>query len=1321
METYGTTVLLDLSYLAPGEWHDVFCYAEELPPPEPQSGETTSMQPTKGMTPSAIESTRTRFRTKGPPFTADGWHCVAGRPCSISAAAVVSEQPLPGAGRVMVRTDRCPGPCRCSGAEDIWHKGAVCTVVKQGPFVEPVRGDKLDPNLVDMIDPRGAWCYVDPDSCDDATLSNHTALFVSWTACSYEASVNDSAVRTVSGFPRHGVAISSSGSFSWGRTPILADGGIYRICWCGSLGEDMSSSTCSQEADFRLTAGLLHISGPSASQRRSDEVQCLAGRPCQVEHFDGHALFDGSRLAVLPAVAGSCHWSPSNSHESLYPPGFPQHGVSLPAYNDGRSYSWGNSPVVAEGGRYLLCWCGARPAEASQHRRRTGRLSEDKMAMEAYSCDGARPDGGSGFLMHAGFLLLVGPQKTFVATCPLGVECQLHNIQGYGLQGGDRLMVLRSCGQAAQAPTTWWLGRDVSFDLHTNESATHVFEDGRHPDEGMPSGWTRGGWSVWASLSEEMIAGLGFDLSPVARGSYGFPNGGVAIGVSEGSATNPDGNQYSWGGPTWALVGEYKICWCGESRGIPCTHPEHFSAEAGAILVTGPKVLPGAHQAFTAIRGKPLLISNVEGFQLKAGVQLAIVDEYTICGGEAARGVPGNGISHTSKDGSTFDWGSDALSVFPGKYRICYCANVGNCAGHKDFRSFAGILEVKGPSSNSATKWFCLIGEPCNISGVIGDGFSTGDRINVMSNCGEGTAPEGFTNQGKSIATHKVTGVTSPSWTFTLPIPKVGGQYAVCFCPAESMCASGVDFFQQLGQVVFAGPNPSALYLCYEWRPCTVSLLGAGLRNGDRVLVMPEGSSCTSHERVNGWPLEGLSLPAFAGGRSISWGMGDGLQHQIRAQAKVYALCWCSVELQLRDYKRNVGLMNISHEDPCTHRNTFVTTAGHIRIGTYKEYMYTLRPPQSHRRHDTNYGYFLAAPLPLLVCILFGACCRHRRASRVDPEAPQVSAAKWTKFDQLKERKAFAFGTEMLMILRRNVREALAKAKNQPTDISLKTYPDFTKPVSGLSWTAKRLAEEGQPSRVAREGRLPSRQPRPSSATSSAAPSNSQESNSDDHARNEMGIPEMPSAPKAPFRPAPPTSSPAALPMVEHPYQLDLENADNAEETRAIKAMMNAASKRQASMSHISPPTLDLDFGTHPMISRVLHWEEAALGRNKAELAPTLARAACNNGHQPPPPPPPPPPERKRLGVPPSPSLGPLPTAPSSEPTSPPPLPSTATPLWTRGARPAVPRSGRASTSRTERTRQWEAFQEMHVQVEVQDRGGEDIPTGTSASPSLLE
>eukprot|EP00747_Dinoflagellata_sp_TGD_P086382 gnl/TRDRNA2_/TRDRNA2_163267_c0_seq1.p1 gnl/TRDRNA2_/TRDRNA2_163267_c0~~gnl/TRDRNA2_/TRDRNA2_163267_c0_seq1.p1 ORF type:complete len:1739 (+),score=198.28 gnl/TRDRNA2_/TRDRNA2_163267_c0_seq1:112-5217(+) len=933
----GGSMGIEILDLLPGTRYDIYCYSEErlgeLPP-------DVDVPPVEGMNAPAVALTRTYVKTKGPSPEDTGWHCVTGRTCQIGNLA---GEGFTESDKIMVRKTPCAGSCRCNGQEDVKHKGAFCSPVSQDILVRAPDPEFTGLAAVDFPDPRGEWCYVNEGDCfDEEPSPTFPELLISYAVCAFKYPV-DRKNSGPPGFPPSGMStfeglggdseVVRLATFHFGSDPLMTPGYPYHLCWCNG-----TAQSCTTEYDFRLSVGTLHMAGPTKLQIDSNMV-CVAGVPCVLRFFDGHALDEGARVVVLPDGPSGCAYIPPPGEE-VRVPGFTNDGVSLPSSDGGSTFSWGDTPLLAEGGTYILCYCGVAGGEEE--------------------CPDMRPFDGEFFLMKAGTLTVLGPRVAEeLKLCGVGVDCILTDVEGAGLRGGDRVIVTSNkCGDSVSAPLGWagengmpldekplgWL--DGGF-LRYGPNFTTAFERGMDQDDILDSYGDR--WLDWDdddSGASEVVVLLPDNTTatvttkkrvkpePPPRGVYGFPHKGM-------SAPQPLSAHFAWDAPVLAAPGYYLLCWCG--AGQECSKPENYKVKVANLWLIGPWIAPGYSQVFMVVRERACEVNNMVG-DLPASSQLFIAAD--LCGGPAAPGAPRDGFSLASPDGYNFKWGPQGVDTPPGKWNLCWCANVGSCPRSRDYRSFAGVLIVKSPSTYR--RFYCTAGYPCLIDNIEGEALSKEDRLMVMTVCGHGTGSPAFTSGGRSLET-----ADDGSW-FMLPIPLKSGDYRVCWCAAETLCAHGSDFSTDIGTLEIGGPDSSMFYrVCFQWRPCEImKFVGGSLSKGDRLRVVKGISDCQGVlPPVEGFPNGGVALPSPSADGSIhTWG-----SELVTSEPGIYGLCWCG------GAKMAGGV--------CSDDGPFDVPAGSLNLGTYNEWRHKTRPPDPPPRDgDFMYAYLLAIPLPF-VCL----------------------------------------------------------------------------------------------------------------------------------------------------------------------------------------------------------------------------------------------------------------------------------------------------------------------------------------------------------------
>jgi len=240
------------------------------------------------------------------------------------------------------------------------------------------------------------------------------------------------------------------------------------------------------------------------------------------------------------------------------------------------------------------------------------------------------------------------------------------------------------------------------------------------------------------------------------------------------------------------------------------------------------------------------------------------------------------------------------------------------------------------------------LGRECNFTGIYGPGLHNGDKVAVLPTCGAGEFTTKFTKAGISVRTYGL------GQTYTLPPSLMHGTFRVCWCAGENVCSKGTDFDTDLGGLEVGGPDPSAIYVCFEWQPCSLTVSGSLLRDKDMLRLVPAGSDCASTAAsedgpglISGFPSNGVALPSTGGGYSYSFG--DDL---VRATPGIYDLCYCSFEYA---------------PGRCQNQTDFITPGGSLRIGNSMEYQYVTGPEGPKTRSNDNlYAMLLAILLPIL-------------------------------------------------------------------------------------------------------------------------------------------------------------------------------------------------------------------------------------------------------------------------------------------------------------------------------------------------------------------
>ena len=205
---------------------------------------------------------------------------------------------------------------------------------------------------------------------------------------------------------------ASTGNYLWGDIPaeFIPEGGIYRLCWCAN----MPGLACPGLESFQLSAGLLHVAGPSGDHL----FHCVRGQDCTgLSPFRGEGLSPLDRVSIRTGGCGSTvlQISPANVEGSAVLESFEStFSMHFGSSNAGLGLDHGVFVDASEG--YDLCWCGGPLCS-----------QED-------------------FVVPAGKLQVKGPHVNQEISCFVGQPCVLTGIPFVEAAAGDLVMVLSACG-----------------------------------------------------------------------------------------------------------------------------------------------------------------------------------------------------------------------------------------------------------------------------------------------------------------------------------------------------------------------------------------------------------------------------------------------------------------------------------------------------------------------------------------------------------------------------------------------------------------------------------------------------------------------------------------------------------------------------------------------------------------------------------------------------------------------------------------------------------------------------------------------------------
>jgi hypothetical protein len=195
-----------------------------------------------------------------------------------------------------------------------------------------------------------------------------------------------------------------------------------------------------------------------------------------------------------------------------------------------------------------------------------------------------------------------------------------------------------------------------------------------------------------------------------------------------------------------------------------------------------------------------------------------------------------------------------------GVYRLCWCGGGYICDGPPDFRKPFGQMTVFAPSGGLSKVCDVFDATGCSISGVTGYGLIDGDRMMLLSQCGqEEPVSTRLPNGGVlGFPQDDILVATSGTYSFGADNPVIsasGGIYRMCWCSKyqdvqqliSNVCASPSNFITDVGQVTVRGPERGHKFACIQGLSCALmGLRGYGFTNGDEVKIFGQYGSTTA-------------------------------------------------------------------------------------------------------------------------------------------------------------------------------------------------------------------------------------------------------------------------------------------------------------------------------------------------------------------------------------------------------------------------------------------------------------------------------------------
>ena len=492
----------------------------------------------------------------------------------------------------------------------------------------------------------------------------------------------------------------------------------YRLCWCAS------GFPCISPSQHRVDVGSILIMGPILQnlQHRT----CVSGQTCFIKGLLLESASDSNSITVLDTCGLS----------SAFIEGWPYGAGASSVTTSGTAAYWAEV-VHAPGGQYRLCWC-----------------SSHCESLDSFA--------------DLGSLLLIGPAPlTYAQTCISGRQCAFDGLEGEGLQVGDAVQILSTCGTNSVPEGVPLAGRTISV-------ATGTVSWGSVPITG-PGGryklcWCSGDLPCGPEQFRLEIGTLDV-LGPQPLSQH-------RTCISGATCFSPELTGYSMGGDTYVALlsscgaaarsvndevgtarwsrgmvsvpgGQYRLCWCMpdlvnqsfDQNATDCTRWVHFQTDVGSLKVIGPAPWD---QRQTCISGQSCKLGiQGEGSLLSARVLL-----LDTCGvGATFPGghfLPGAILSQRLQmpEQNATDiamYNAEEILAAGGTYRLCWCAGVSldvqnaseGCLEASQFQTDFGSIDVVGPAPLQQDRT-CVSGLTCNIEGIKGT-YLNDDRLPDIS------------------------------------------------------------------------------------------------------------------------------------------------------------------------------------------------------------------------------------------------------------------------------------------------------------------------------------------------------------------------------------------------------------------------------------------------------------------------------------------------------------------------------------------------------------------------------------------------------------
>ena len=361
--------------------------------------------------------------------------------------------------------------------------------------------------------------------------------------------------------------------------------------------------------------------------------------------------------------------------------------------------------------------------------------------------------------------------------------------------------------------------------------------------------------------------------------------------------------------------GTYQLCWCATSGLFSCSLPVEFTFGFGQLHMLGPV----RGQERTCMAGQ-ICALDILGLGLSDGDRFLVLEtcgalttlpRFPSSGLSAPLVMPTNSSTTFSEQSTRISWGTEAVTVQGGDYRICWCSSPASQVSNRScslqpvlvntmanasraewlassshgFLFDAGRLRIRGVSPLEQART-CISGQVCQIHGITGMDLSPADSVMVLETCGLDHAISRFAWAGR--ATNVAASGATFSWGAE-PVTAPGGIFRLCWCAASTnSCKIPSNFVVDFGSLTLLGSEPKYLRYsrtCVSGTTCRLHQIeGQELPMGSQLLIL---DSCGAASQVPRIPA--IPIPADDSNytfTSLELGF-------LTAAAGEYRLCWC--------------------------------------------------------------------------------------------------------------------------------------------------------------------------------------------------------------------------------------------------------------------------------------------------------------------------------------------------------------------------------------------------------------------------------------------